>query len=798
MVTLPDILSLELGSDLILLLHNGNVKKFSKHINNLRQELTDELGFAVPKVKIIDNPALEPCEYNIKLKGIQKGKGKIPNDCLLCINYSSANLEVEGEETNDPIYEHPALWIKKDKKYEAQHIGYTVVEPMQIVTTHLREIIRQNITDIFSMKNTKKILDSVRKDYPSLVEDVLKEKTGLDIVDIYVILQSLLDENVSIRNIVAILKVISYYVPFSKKLWFIIEKCRQTLGSQICHKYADNNRILRVLTIDPVLEKKILNSKTETLSEINSALNPSDQKIWGNAVRKAAIEAIDKGWKPVILCSSEQMRRLVKDSLRQSIPNFGVLSIGEITPEIIIDCVGQIRPKTCGTSLENHKSKYTDSKSNENLTNGNLTIEEFYSSLESVFEKRKKSELTYKTLTNTLFALIEQNIHLNFCKNIKSYKLDESDLMLLLCFCYLFISHNDNNIGFNDLKVFYEDKISIHIIMSGLSEGKHILVKNRHIECNSFKDAYNSETWKLTQKTKKELFSKNCFDNSYGKQDNLIPFNSISDRKMIYNARESEAIVTLTSLLKEDNFQKIQTRLNAKGMRAGFTCLFSGSPGTGKTETAYQIARETRRNIMRVEISATKSMWLGESEKNIKSIFDTYRDAIEESEIAPILLLNEADAVIGRRIEFNSGNRAIDKTENRIQNIILEEMEIFSGILIATTNFVQNMDNAFERRFLYKIIFDKPTAENRKGIWNVLLPDLPEDITSKLSERYDLTGAQIENIARKMQVDSILSGSDFSMNTLMQYCNEESYNSFNTSKKIGFVSDMQKEISENV
>ena len=187
-----------------------------------------------------------------------------------------------------------------------------------------------------------------------------------------------------------------------------------------------------------------------------------------------------------------------------------------------------------------------------------------------------------------------------------------------------------------------------------------------------------------------------------------------------------------------------------------------------------------------VNISETKSMWYGESEKRIKDIFDNYRAAVENSSIAPILLFNEADAVIGKRKVFSDGNHPIDQTENTIQNIILSEMETLSGILIATTNLTQNMDNAFERRFLYKISFDRPGIESRKGIWNALLPDLPEAMAVELSGKFDLSGGEIENIARKIEVNAVIQGDVLDNHTLLQYCKDEVQNSFTTSKNIGF------------
>jgi SpoVK/Ycf46/Vps4 family AAA+-type ATPase len=144
------------------------------------------------------------------------------------------------------------------------------------------------------------------------------------------------------------------------------------------------------------------------------------------------------------------------------------------------------------------------------------------------------------------------------------------------------------------------------------------------------------------------------------------------------------------------------------------------------------------------------------------------------------------ETVIGKRKEFIAGSRAVDQTEITIQNIILQEMENLSGILIATTNLTQNMDYAFERRFLYKITFDKPGAESRSGIWNALLPDLGGDKAAELSGRFELSGGQIENIARKIEVDSIISGGGSSADILEQYCKDESQNGFTVSKRIGF------------
>ena len=145
-------------------------------------------------------------------------------------------------------------------------------------------------------------------------------------------------------------------------------------------------------------------------------------------------------------------------------------------------------------------------------------------------------------------------------------------------------------------------------------------------------------------------------------------------------------------------------------------------PGTGKTETAYQLAKATGRDIMMVDISATKSMWFGESEKVVKQIFTKYYEFANSCKVMPILFLNEADALLSNRKNDLNGN--VDKTEHTIQNILLDEMENFKGIMFATTNHTSNLDRAFDRRFLYKIELNNPKPEVSAKIWQSKLSSL--------------------------------------------------------------------------
>ncbi len=264
----------------------------------------------------------------------------------------------------------------------------------------------------------------------------------------------------------------------------------------------------------------------------------------------------------------------------------------------------------------------------------------------------------------------------------------------------------------------------------------------------------------------------------------LIKSDSLTEKELYYDSPVKGSLATLCNLLSEDRYTQVRAALDEKGMRTGFTCLFYGSPGTGKTESVYQLARKTGRDIIMADVSKLKSMWVGESEKNLRRLFSDYRRMVEGKSLTPILLFNEADAIFG--IRKSGADGAVDKMENSLQNIILQEMEDLKGILIATTNLTENLDKAFERRFLYKVHFEKPSVQVKASIWSSMLPELTEDEVAKLSVGFDFSGGQIENIVRKKTVQSILTGKEPSFDDIQQYCTEEEINTRPTIKKIGF------------
>lgn len=397
-----------------------------------------------------------------------------------------------------------------------------------------------------------------------------------------------------------------------------------------------------------------------------------------------------------------------------------------------------------------------------------LTAEQLFDRMAEVFEETDKGQQL-----QDLDLLVAANPQLAFCQTIQSYDLKgcEEERLLLYIFCNRFINLDDDMIGEHDWKNYFS-RSDVRFLSHRLKDRSlGLLAMNILENCNS--DGMNdSEYYHLTSKAKEELFADfHLTDQQTKKKNDLIDCTTFTARELFYNPSVQRQIDRLGELLAPERFAEIQQRLEAGGMRKGFACLFYGAPGTGKTETVYQLARRTGRDLMVVDVSQIKSCWVGESEKNIKRAFDRYRSYVRQSERAPILLFNEADAVLGIRQE--GVQRAVEKMENSIQNIILQEMEQLEGILIATTNLTQNLDRAFERRFLYKIEFEKPSREAKSRIWRSMIPTLDERMAATLAERYDFSGGQIENIARKRTVDMILQGAEPSFEQLDEYCRSE-------------------------
>ena len=396
----------------------------------------------------------------------------------------------------------------------------------------------------------------------------------------------------------------------------------------------------------------------------------------------------------------------------------------------------------------------------------------FFDRFDLLMNEKSDNEQTHATLIEQTTDMLEEIKDTDFAIALRRCNLGAEDTLLFIFMAHLFVENNDDNIGFHDIDNIFDENEIPGWCKRELRSRKSELFAQELIENVNEDGMARSDAFKLTDKAKNELLCELSL-NSVGKSDKgLIKAGSLAEKTLIYNSSEQDQIGILSSILSESRFNEVQTRLRSVGMRPGFCCIFYGEPGTGKTETVYQLARQTGRDIMRVDVDKIKSCWVGESEKNIKTIFDRYKNICKNSKLTPILLFNEADAVLGLRME--GAARSVDKMENNIQNIILQEMETLEGIMIATTNLTANLDKAFERRFLYKIRFEKPTVDSRAKIWQTMLHRLSEKDARTLASQFDLSGGEIENIVRKHSVSAILAGTDIiDLSSIIEACRKE-------------------------
>ncbi len=397
---------------------------------------------------------------------------------------------------------------------------------------------------------------------------------------------------------------------------------------------------------------------------------------------------------------------------------------------------------------------------------------QFFQHFYDITHLRHEDELSSELMLEEIERLLDENPDLPYVKALRNIGMSAVNEAVVTHMCRHLVLCGTVNIPISHLVFLFDAQHQKYDFDRAMSEGRHYLVREGWVE-NAFSEGFkDKDEYQLTAKAREALLQEFDIKQPESKGCDVVQSDSIVAKELFFNDEVMHQLEGLAELLDEGHYMSICNRLKEKGLRQGFACLFYGEPGTGKTESVLQMAKKTGRDIMQVNISQVKSMWVGESEKNIKAIFDRYRAVSKNSKRVPILLFNEADAVIGKRKE--GAERSVDKMENSIQNIILQEMESLDGIMIATTNLVQNMDDAFERRFLYKVKFEKPELAQRTKIWQSMLPELSEKTAVKLASAYDFSGGQIENITRKCDIESILYGDDYvTEEKIEQYCREE-------------------------
>lgn len=409
-----------------------------------------------------------------------------------------------------------------------------------------------------------------------------------------------------------------------------------------------------------------------------------------------------------------------------------------------------------------------------------LTYEEMWDRISGLLRACEFDNLSFPLMVEKVKKIMEGCCHLDFCEKIMSLNLNDADMILLLIVCNALVNKADDYVTTFDYNKILPHSSCSMIVKQFKNKTSDLVVKDILENVDNDEEDFRLTVHGILLLLGEEYVPE---DRKEPKQTPALPNKqTIVPKNMFYNEDERKHILRLEALLCQDSFVSIQQRMKEAGLRTGFCCLFYGAPGTGKTETVLQMARRTGREIIRVDLSSQKSMWVGESEKNIERIFADYREKLSQSELVPILLFNEADAIFSKR--HVGVNSEVEQMANTMQNILLQNMENFEGILIATTNLADNFDPAFHRRFLYRIEFKSPSAEVRKQIWRSMLPDMDESNIKAMAERFSISGGQIENAVRKMMIESILKGCPLSTDEIVAICEQEVQKKRVTLKKL--------------
>ena len=392
------------------------------------------------------------------------------------------------------------------------------------------------------------------------------------------------------------------------------------------------------------------------------------------------------------------------------------------------------------------------------------------------------------TIAKNINRLMKQNQHLALVQNLQNIK-DEADMWLMLLMMTTMAIEEDSYVNARDLAQMLSER-TVRVILMQIKDNKHPFAKQGYIELRNQAGQVQQGEWVLSQEgwlamlgNQEEVESIVPIEEDEN-INMLTSYKQLAQRPLYFSDRTEEQVQTLTNLLHEEQLAKVRQALKTHNMPLGFCCLFYGAPGTGKTELVQQLAIATQRDLFQVNIATLRDKYVGESEKQLKRIFDKYRSLVRTQEHAPILFFNEADAIFGNRME--NTQRSVDKMENALQNIILQEMEVLDGIMICTTNLTSCLDKAFDRRFIYKVEFEKPTNQARKLIWQSMLSSLNDEQATELANRFDFSGGQIQNISRKQVINAIFSGKDeLDYDQIKLDCQNESI-SRNSRGKVGF------------
>lgn len=334
-----DPIEFEFGYALIPLVDASQGGDLLDRIVMIRRQLALEYGMVIPVVRIRDNIQLEPNEYRLKIKGNEVARGELLLDHYLAMTPAIDDDTIEGIETKEPAFGMPAKWISEEQKDEAEMLGYTVVDPPSVISTHLTEVLKRHLHELLGRQETKELIDHLKEDYPILVEEVTPDP--LSIGDIQKVLAKLLRENVSIRNLPVIFETLADYGKMTNDTDLLAEYVRQALSPQLTKQYVSDDKHLRVITLAQSVEQLIMNHIQQTEHGNFLALDPESQEKIVRSIIEQVEQASLQYDKVVILCSPT-IRMYVKQLIERSLPDVAVLSYNELEPDVQVQSIGVV------------------------------------------------------------------------------------------------------------------------------------------------------------------------------------------------------------------------------------------------------------------------------------------------------------------------------------------------------------------------------------------------------------------------------------------------------------------------
>ncbi len=335
-----DPIELEFGYGIIPLADVNQGGDLLDRVVMIRRQIALELGTVVPIIRLRDNIQLNPNQYIIKIKGVQVADGEILFDHYLAMKSGYVEEEIAGIDTTEPSFHLPATWITEGQRERAESVGYTVVDPPSIIATHLTEVIRQHIAELLTRQDTQGLIDNLKESNPSVVEELTPKLLGLG--EIQKILQNLLEEGISIRDLLTIFETLADYAATTRDTDVLTEYSRQALKRAISAKYFEVGETTEVVTLDPKIEQEIMNSVKQTETGAYLTIDP-DRTRAIIAATDEEVKKLDDLGKSQIVVTSPIVRIYFKKLVEDYFDELVVLSYNEIEPEVELHSLGMIK-----------------------------------------------------------------------------------------------------------------------------------------------------------------------------------------------------------------------------------------------------------------------------------------------------------------------------------------------------------------------------------------------------------------------------------------------------------------------